>query len=467
MNPFSIGTADSPPAATLRLSQVIGALSCALDITEGQPEGHAARSCLIGMKVAQRVGMNDADLSALFYALQLKDLGCSSNAEKVARLFGGDELQIKRDFKTSDWPKLTGALRYILRNLKHHQRLADRMKHFAKIGIDGRRGAREMVKIRCERGATIALMFDLPQATARAIHDLDEHWDGAGHPDGLRGLEIDPLARVAGLAQTVEVFAAAQGPDAALDMARERRGRWFDPELVDALESLRGDAAFWSGVYGDDLLAQVRAVEPADRRLDAGDDRLDRIATGFAQVVDAKSSWTRRHSERVTDLAVGAAARLGTHPEALRWYRRAALLHDVGKLGVSNAILDKQGRLDDNELAAMRLHPSFTHRILSRIDGFDQIAEIAASHHERLDGRGYHRGLTGDRLSPPVRAMVVADMFEAMTAERPYRDTMPIEKVLGILRKDAGTAVCSDAVEALAAHVDATQYVPGRLDRAA
>ena len=236
---------------------------------------------------------------------------------------------------------------------------------------------------------------------------------------------------------------------------------------MDALESLRGDTAFWAAVYGPNLLAEVRAVEPADQQLDADDDRLDRIALGFAQVVDAKSSWTRSHSERVTELAVGTAARLGTHPEALRWYRRAALLHDVGKLGVSNAILDKPGRLNDDEMAAMRMHPAYTHRILSRIDGFEQLAEIAASHHERIDGRGYHRGLAGDQLSPPVRAMVVADMFEAMTAERPYRDTMPIEKVLGILRKDAGTAVCPDAVEALADHVDASGYQPGRMDQAA
>ena len=461
--PFPAASA-APPATghTLRLSQVVGALSCALDITEGQPEGHAARSCLIGMEVARRLKLGDADRSALFYALQLKDLGCSSNAEKVARLFGGDELTVKQDFKTSEWASLTGSLAYIFRNLKHHG-WGGRLKHFARIGVEGQRGARKMVQIRCERGAAIARLFDLPEATARAIYDLDEHWDGRGHPEGKRRDAIDPLARIAGLAQTVEVFAAEHGIDAALRIARRRRGRWFDPKVADAFLSIGGDPRFWAGVYGENLLANVRAVEPPDRRLHADDDRLDRIALGFAQVVDAKSSWTRRHSERVTELAVGIAARTGADADTLRWYRRAALLHDVGKLGVSSAILDKPGRLTDDELAAMRRHPEYTHRVLSRIDGFDALAETAASHHERLDGRGYHRGLTAADLSAPVRAMVVADMFEAMTAERPYRDTMPFEKVFGILDEDTGTAVCGDAVAALKDLVATEGYEPGRL----
>lgn len=458
--------ADTAVGKRIRLSEVVSALSCALDITEGQPEGHAARSCLIGMRLATMLGLSAADRSALYYALQLKDLGCSSNAARVSHLFGADDHEIKRSFKTTDWPKLGHALGYIKRNLAPDASLMTKLGRFMAIGVDGQKGAKKMVQIRCERGAAIAHLFGLPEATSRAIHDLDEHWNGAGHPEGIRGDAISPLARIAGISQTVEVFANEFGVDAAMNMARKRRGRWFDPKLVDLLLSLRHDDKFWSQVYGDRVLEFVKLVEPAELELVADDDRLDRIALGFAQVVDAKSAWTRRHSEKVTELAVGIGRVLGFDDGMSRWFRRASLLHDIGKLGVSNTILDKPGRLTDEELAAMRRHPLYTHRILSRVEGFGFLAEVAASHHERLDGKGYHRGLTAKFLSKPVRALVVADMFEAMTAERPYRDTMSVEKVLGILDKDRGSAICPEAFHALKFHLDTVGYEPSRWSQA-
>ncbi len=460
------GAMDAP-GVSIHLSEVVSALSCALDITEGQPEGHAVRTCVLGMKIAEVIGLNDASRSALFYALQLKDLGCSSNAARVTQLFGHDDHKIKRDFKTTDWPKLVNALGYIRRNLSPDGSRLQKLGRFIAIGASGQKGARKMVQIRCERGAAIARMFGLPELTAQTIHDLDEHWNGAGHPHGLQGEAICLTARIASLAQTVEVFAAEYGPDAALIMARSRRKRWFDPMLVKALDSLRNDHAFWASLYDGDVMETVRALEPRDRVLIADDERLDRIALGFAQVVDAKSPWTRRHSEKVTEVAVGIGRVLGFGDEETRWFRRAALLHDIGKLGVPNTILDKPGKLTDDERQAMMLHPRYTHRILQRVRGFGRITEIAASHHERLDGKGYHRGLPAKQLTPAMRALVVADMFEAISAERPYRDAMPLEKVFDILDGMLGTGVCPNAYRALRFHVDTVGYTPSSFKKAA
>ena len=175
---------------------------------------------------------------------------------------------------------------------------------------------------------------------------------------------------------------------------------------------------------------------PSPRGSSANAARLDRIAEAFARVVDAKSPFTARHSERVADIAVGIGRRLGFHPDTLRDLRRAGLLHDVGKLAVDNLILDKPGRLTEEGLAVVRRHPVHSRKILELAPCFAPIAALAANHHERLDGRGYPRGLGAADLDPPMRVLAVADVFEALTASRPYRQALPVEAALEIIARD-------------------------------
>ncbi len=425
----------------LRLSEILAALSYALDITEGQPAGHAVRTCLIGMRLADEVGVEIEDRAALFYALLLKDAGCSSNAAKISALFGADDLVAKRNAKTVNHSYLPDALGYVLRSVSSKRDLV-------RVLRAGPKTAGQLIEIRCERGAEIARMLDMPEETAAAVRALDEHWDGKGHPDGLAGAEIPLLGRIICLAQTAEVFFTSFGPDAAVDVALERTGRWFDPQLVRVLASLREDGRFWASL-GRDARSNVAALEPVERIVLADEARLDRVAEAFAKVIDAKSPYTYRHSERVAELAVSTGTVLGFSPAALRDLRRAALLHDIGKLGVSNLVLDKPGKLTDEELAAVRRHPEWTEQILRRVSRFDELASAAAAHHEKLDGTGYHRGLHGDVLGSTARILAVADIFEAMTAERPYRAAMPAEQALDLMRGDVGRKLCPDAFEAL------------------
>jgi putative nucleotidyltransferase with HDIG domain len=427
----------------LRLSEILAALSHALDLTEGQPAGHAVRACLIGMRLADELGLPAEERAALFYALLLKDAGCSSNAAKVASLFGADDFVAKRTLKTVNHSYLPEAFGYALRSVGGKRNLVRVLRAGPKV-------ARELVEIRCERGADIALMLDLPEQSAEAIRSLDEHWDGKGHPRGLAGEEIPLLARIVCLAQTVEVFFASFGADAAVDVAFERTGRWFDPALVRALAFQREDERFWASL-GPDAHANVSALEPPERPLLADEARLDRVAEAFARVIDAKSPYTYRHSERVAAIAVAAGEALGFTPPALRDLRRAALLHDIGKLGVSNRILDKPGRLTDEELAVVRRHPEWTEEILRRVSRFDELAAVAAAHHEKLDGSGYHRGLRGEAIGRGARILAVADVFEAMTAARPYRAAMPVEQALELMERDVPGKLCPDAFAALTA----------------
>ncbi|HEX4692081.1 MAG TPA: HD domain-containing phosphohydrolase [Solirubrobacteraceae bacterium] len=430
------------------LSEVLGALSHALDLTEGEPPGHAVRTTAIGMRLAEEIGLPDEQRSGLFYALLLKDAGCSSNAARLSSLFAADDHQAKRAMKAVDWSKPGALAAYTWRSVEPGRGPVAKARRMKAVAGEAE-VTREMIATRCERGAEIARMLELPEASAGAIAALDEHWDGSGHPQGLRGEEIPLLGRILCLAQTVEIFSRTTGPRGAYAMAIKRAGRWFDPALVGALLAFRDEAAFWGPLEDPRMVPPAAAWEPADRVVLADQARLDRVADAFARVIDAKSPYTARHSTEVARWAVALGAQLEMSRDQLRDLRRAGLLHDIGKLAVSNRILDKPGRLDRDELAVVREHPRHTQRILERVACFAGIVETAASHHERLDGSGYHRGLAAFDLSRPTRVLAVADVWEALTAERPYRAAMDAGTAMEIVAADRGVGLCPAAVDAL------------------
>jgi HD-GYP domain-containing protein (c-di-GMP phosphodiesterase class II) len=444
-------------AVSYRLSEVIGALSHALDLTEGQPVGHSQRSCMIGMEIAERLRLPSEVRRDLFYAVLLKDAGCSSSAARMCELFATDDRALKRDFTLVDWTDTAAVVRYAARNVAPGQSAFSRAGHLLRALRGIAREAATLNEARCDRGARIVAMLGFPPAASQAVRALDEHWDGSGRPAGLRGDAIPLIARIACLAQTAEIFMSADGPQAALDVARARRGRWFDPELCDVLLSIGPDDALWDRLVGDSVAEALRDLEPGEGPALADEEGLDRVAEAFAGVIDTKSPYTARHSMGVATYAVAIGEHMGFDPGRLRWLRRAGLLHDIGKLGVSNLVLDKDGPLTDAEFAEVRRHPLYTHQILARIDAFSAIAEAAASHHERLDGRGYHRGLVAADLSAEARILAVADVYEALTADRPYRGPLDRDTALGILWRDAGAAfdpVCIEALQAASDHLD-------------
>lgn len=414
--------------------------------------GHAVRTTLIGMRIASQLGLSAEQRSALFYTLLLKDLGCSSNAARLAMLFGADDQLLKYAHKLTDWRATKDAARYAFKySLPGKGRVA-KAWHLLMLGVKEQGAARSLTRTRCERGADIATMFGLPAETPGAIRAIDEHWDGGGLPYGLTGSATPLLARIAGLAQTVAVFQHAFDARTAYEMARARRGRWFDPVLVDVLQEFQFDAAFWASLRGADALTHVHTVEPEDRAIRCDEYQLDTVAEAFARVIDAKSPYTSRHSQNVAVIAVNAASVMGMERNDLLTLRRAALLHDIGKLGVSNAILDKPAALDAGEWDSVRQHTGVTLEILKRTARFRQFAATAAAHHERLDGSGYHLGLGGEQLGQVARVIAVADVTEALSSDRPYRAGMSVEETARILRiLVAQQHLCRNTVEAVIA----------------
>jgi HD-GYP domain-containing protein (c-di-GMP phosphodiesterase class II) len=451
--PFSRQAAAAP---ALPLAHVLGALSHALDLTEGQPAGHCVRSCWIGVHVARRMGLEEAAIADLYYAILLKDLGCSSNAARVAQLYLTDDLQFKRDSKflgDASGP----ALRFILDHTGQGCGLVERLRTTFKVIRYAGEIVQELIETRCERGAGIAHQLRFTHAVSDGIRSLDEHWNGGGRPLGLRGRAIPLFSRIALLAQVADVFFTSGGMMAACDEVRARTGAWFDPEVAAAFHGVAEDPRFWTMLASDDIGQAVLDLEPAQRMVAADDSYLDDIATAFAQVVDAKSPFTSGHSLRVARFTELLGQRLGLDAAALQRLKRAALLHDVGKLGVSNSILDKPGKLDAAEWAAMRQHPAHSGTILSRIGCFGELADVGAGHHERLDGKGYPFGLDASQIGMATRIVTTADVCDALSATRPYREAMPIKQMLDVMGADVGTAfdpVCFDALRDLAAERD-------------
>ncbi|QPQ54801.1 HD-GYP domain-containing protein [Allosphingosinicella flava] len=437
--------------ATLSLAELLGAFSYALDITEGQPEGHCVRACWIGTHVGQEIGLAGEALRDLYYTVLLKDLGCSSNAARICQLYLADDLSFKRDFKFVG-NGIKDALAFVFSHTGRGAPLRMRTGAILNILRNGPEIARDLIATRCDRGANIARRLRFSEAVAEGIYALDEHWDGSGKPDGLVGEAIPLFARIALLAQVADVFHHNAGRDAAIAEVTRRSGTWFDPALVRAFLSVARNEEFWRALASPLLEARLLELEPAQQAVPVDEDYLDAIAAAFGEVVDAKSPYTGGHSVRVADYADAIAERIGIDAGRRRWLRRGALLHDIGKLGVSNMILDKPGRLDESEWAMMRDHAVHTQAILGRVAAFRDLAPIAAAHHERLDGTGYPKRLTDAEIAPETRIITVCDFYDALTADRPYRAAMPVEQALAIIGDSVGAAVDRDCFEALKAH---------------
>lgn len=431
-----------------RLSEILGAFSYALDLTEGQPAGHSIRACWIGTQVAMALGLNGEKLRDIYYAVLLKDLGCSANAARVSEMFAGDDRELKHDFKLiGPQPEDFGG--FIASGVGLGATPAVREQALCNLEQNGGEIMTDIMATRCSRGADIARQLRFSEDVAQAIAHLDEHWDGSGLPLGIAGRDVHLGGRIALLAQVADVFYSARGKDAALAEVSNRSGSWLDPELCAIFEKLSGASGFWEELALDDLPEQLWALEPAAQYVTVDEDFLDDISFAFGRVIDAKSPYTAGHSERVGMIADKIAEHLAMDEQSRRVLRRAAILHDVGKLGVSSAILEKPGKLDAEEWQIMQSHAAHTTNILGQIGVMSDMAMIAGSHHERLDGKGYPLGLDERSIAMESRIITVADIYDALTTDRPYRKAMSTEKAMAILQSEVGVAVDPRCFEAL------------------
>lgn len=439
----------------LTRATVIATLSRALDLGEGEPLGHSLRACWIAMKMGHALALDDDTHRQLFYAVLLKDTGCSATAHHMSSWFGTDDRSAKRDLRMVNWSRWHRAAQFALRTAARGEALGRRVRQLAVLGRHGPGAARELVRERCTVGAQLVRRLGWDNLVPDAVLNLDEHWDGSGYPLGLAGPAIPLLARIANLTQQAEIAWSRGGPRTARELVRARRGTWFDPDLADAFLSMSRQPNFFDELAtvrepGD--LSLVAPMEPYGDALtlEAG---LVPMAEVFAEIVDRKSPWTVHHSERTALYAGRLAEQMGWESAAVQEAVLAGFYHDLGKLGVSNLILDKPGPLTAEEFRAVQEHPALTAEILSPLSTvatLNRVAAAAAAHHERLDGSGYHRGLAGGDIPATGTVVAVADVFDALTSERPYKAGMSPEDALQLMMPEAGRQLAGDAVAALA-----------------
>ncbi|MCY0881708.1 MAG: HD domain-containing protein [Firmicutes bacterium] len=436
---------------TLSMAELVASLSQALDLTEGEPMGHSIRSCAIGMALAQALHLSRTEQKELYYALLLKDAGCSANSHQISTWFGTDDRHAKHALKTVNWSRMTEAVRYAIHQAKPGAQWRERLTQIVQLSRRGPKNAsRQLVAMRCTRGADVIRSLGWVELAPAAVLNLDEHWDGSGQPQGLRGEAIPLLGRILALAQTAEIFWGRYGKEAARTVVRQRRGTWFDPALSDLFLQLSAHSNFWEKIVQWATPNDIAALDPAPSDIALSSlDPLLHIARVFGEIVDTKSPWTVRHSIRTAHYAQTLAEGMGWSVRRQQEVLLAGFFHDLGKLGVSNLVLDKPGPLDKAERQAIEQHPDFTYRILQPIAALRPLAAVAATHHERLDGSGYHQQLQGEGIPVAGQVIAVADVYDALAHARPYRRQLTTDEVLDIMRKEAGNHLSTSVFDVL------------------
>jgi HD-GYP domain-containing protein (c-di-GMP phosphodiesterase class II) len=427
------------------LAELLASLSLGIDLGFSQPMEHVLRQCRIALRLADLAELGDSDRQAVYYAALLVNVGCHTDAHEQARWFG-DDLALKAT-KYEHEPNSAGDVAAMLRLLGSGGTPAHRLRVAFDFAVSGRKELDGMIAGHARLARRLGTELQLPQAALDGLASSYENWNGKGYPGELAGAQIPIVSRVVQLAEFMEVAHRTGGVQGALDIARRRAGKQFDPNLVellcaDAEKVFYGldDTESWDAVL-DAAPALSQVLSPAE---------CDEALAAISRFVDLKSPYTIGHSTAVGDLASGAAAALGAPEHEVALVRRSALVARFGYLGVSNAIWDKPSPLSASEWERVRLYPYLTERMLQRSPALAPLAQVAVQVRERLDVSGYPRGLSGASITGPARVLAAADAYQAMLEPRPHRPPRASDEAAAELRREARSGrLDGEAVEAV------------------
>jgi HD-GYP domain-containing protein (c-di-GMP phosphodiesterase class II) len=442
----------------LRLAELVAALSLGVDLGFGQPMEHVLRQCLIALRVGERVGLSEQERADVYYTALLVNVGCHADAHEQAKWFG-DDIAMKSHKYDGDSRSLR-AIAGMIGQIGAGNPPLHRIRTGLAFAVSGFHEVDGMIEQHAALATGLARQLNLAPGVVEAIANAYARWDGRGWPSGIAGQSIPMPSRIAQIAEYAEVAYRLGGRAAVVALATERAGGQFDPGLcaafcdsADTIVAGLNDVGTWDAVI---------EAEPA-LAIVLSDEEFDQALRAVADFVDLKSPYTLGHAGAVADLVTAAGAELGVTGDDLATLRRAGLAHDLGRLGVSNAIWDKRGPLGAGEWERVRMHPYITERMLSGSPVLAPLAAIAVQHRERLDGSGYPRGLSGGAISRPARLLAVADAYQAMREPRPHRAALDEQAAVAELRGEARAGrLDGEAVDAVL--VAAGQRVPRRRD---
>jgi HD-GYP domain-containing protein (c-di-GMP phosphodiesterase class II) len=410
---------SAAPDDHIRFAELMVALSLATDLGLGQPLEHELGVCLSALELADRLGCSPEESSDVYYVALLVHVGCTAAAPYFASWVGGDEIHFQSGVQVlGPASEPSEDVRYLVRHLADDRPLPERARLVAKQLAGGQKQFELAATNLCEGGRLLARHLRLPEEVARALAQVTARWDGKGVPRDVAGDEISRPLRIVRVAHDFIAVAHARGREAAIEALKRRRGRGYDPQVVDTV--LAEPEALLRAADVADAFGRVVEVEPQPVATIsiAG---LESVARAFGEFADLKLGFLHGHSTRVAELAAAAAEALGCSRAEASELRAAGFFHDIGRVAVPNGIWDKPGALSAGEWERVRLHPYYTERVLERSPPLAPLALLAGSHHELLDGSGYHRGATAAQLGVGARLLAAADAYDAMTHDRPHR----------------------------------------------
>lgn len=431
----------------IRMAEVLAAFSLATDLGTGKPMGHAIRACILGMKMASELRLSTAEQAELYYSYLLMHSGCTVLSLGLSPAIQGDELAAIGDITLRDDTDPLVMIGWIRRHVSPDAPFPTRIRNMISMMLHSH-NANEHTRGACEVAVRVAQRLGMPPGVQEAVRHYLERWDGKG-PYGLAGVKIPLKSRLLHIALKIEACYSALGRSETLAMASAQRGRVFDPQMVDAFLTIAENLNLWDTLAKEDLWQEVLGIEPDSPYKAMDEGKLDDISLAVADFVDLKSLHTVGHSRETARLAEQMAHRMNLPPSEVTNIRRAALVHDLGHIALPGHILENPHHISEADKEKLRLHPYYTERILSRVPAFSTVAAIAGKHHERLNGTGYYRGLSGNEL--PVGACILAlaeEFLDRMQLHPSYPSPEP-KDILKQMQPEVGPMFSPACFEAL------------------
>ena len=419
------------PLRSVRLSELVAILSLVSDLGMGRPTERVLRQTMIAMRLREAAGLPDRLCADVYYTSLLTWVGCATDTSELAELFG-DEHQLYAETPSEDLGGLSLAV-FVAQRLGRGGSAARRAAMVGKFVGTAGKSVQQVMTNHCQAASELADRLALGEGVRRPLLQAFERWDGRGVPGKARAVDLEPAIRLVHLADVVETFYRRGGPAAAVEVARQRRGSQFDPELVDCLRD--NVESVFDGLDELGAWAEVIELDPTLGRV-LEDAELETALEALADFADLKSPSRIGHSRGVATLCEGAARLLGTPEPDVVMLRRAALVHDLGMIGVPSGVWEATRKWTDAQRERARTHPYLTERMLARSPGLAELGRVAALHHERLDGTGYPHGLRGDDISFPARILAAADVYHALGQPRPHRPPLDPTATEQLMRAD-------------------------------
>lgn len=426
----------------LRLADPLIGLSAIGDLGRGLELGHAGRTCFIGCRLARSLGVSDETVREVFFAALLQHIGCVAHAHDTAGLDHGRTIEVNAAVDRTDFSRLPDIVRILLAELTEGGDLLTRLR----LLVPAARMGKVALRTSCEIAEMTARRIGLAPRVQVAVRHISEWYNGKGGFLRRKGDDIPISARIVLAAFTVSIFDRLGGPDAAVEAARTRAGKILDPMVSDAF--VRAGPSILEELASIDLLSSLSDEEPGPR-MTINEDSLDEMSIAFGEMVDLKTPFTHGSARRAFELTGRAAAALGFDKRVTAEARRAAALRDIGKASLPNAVLEKPAPLTEIDREQVRLHAYHSERVLVRSPALAAEASLAGLHHERADGSGYHRGVSGASIPPAARLIAAVDALVAMAQPRPHRPAVGLDEACSRLTQDR--SLDRDAVDTVIA----------------